>query len=158
MYAQKYGRPSVALTDDALDLLHSHDWPGNVRELAHTLEAAVVCSERGVIDSVLLQPLVIPLRGPTTAHTAETPSGRYSFLGSAAEEYAQIQEALRICRGNKTLTARRLGMSRNTLLSKLRRIEVDKALSQIAMEQTPGEVQREGDAAQHARDSAQMNE
>ena len=71
-------------------------WPGNVRELAHTLEAAVVCSERGVIDSVALQPLLIPLRGPASLHTAETPSGRYSFLCSAAAAYAQIQEALRI--------------------------------------------------------------
>jgi two-component system, NtrC family, response regulator HydG len=158
VYAHKYARAAVALTDDALELLRSHDWPGNVRELAHTLEAAVVCCDGGDIDSVLLQPLVIPLRANAPAQRAETPTGRYSFLGSAAEEHAQIQEALRICRGNKTLTARRLGMSRNTLLSKLRRIEVDTALSQIAMEETSNHAQREGDAAQRARDSAQMND
>jgi two-component system response regulator HydG len=139
-YTRKYARPHATLTTDALHLLQSHDWPGNVRELAHTIEAAVVCSESGEIDSLLLQPLVIPVRTQASAQRIETPSGRYSFLGSAAEEHAVIQEALKLCRGNKTLAARQLGMSRNTLLGKLRRIELDNVISRMALPENPAQT------------------
>jgi two-component system, NtrC family, response regulator AtoC len=170
-HGQKYARPRARLTDDALELLQAHDWPGNIRELAHTIEAAVVCSESGEIDSTVLQPLMITTRSPATARVLETPSGRYSFLGTAAEEQTSILEALRFCRGNKTLAARRLGMSRNTLLSKLRRIELDHVISQMtrtententsaqtAMEKKLDAVNPERDAAQRTPDSAQMRE
>jgi DNA-binding protein Fis len=50
------------------------------------------------------------------------PRGRYSFAGGAAEEILQIQAAIAQCRGNKTRAAEMLGMSRNTLLNKLRTI------------------------------------
>jgi DNA-binding NtrC family response regulator len=167
-HGQKYARPRAVLTDDALELLQAHDWPGNIRELAHTIEAAVVCSESGEIDSIMLQPLLTPARASTTVPVLETPSGRYSFLGTAAEEQTSILEALRFCRGNKTLAARRLGMSRNTLLSKLRRIELDnvisqmtsteKTLTQTAMEKERDAVNPEHNTAQRTHDSAQMRE
>jgi DNA-binding NtrC family response regulator len=167
-HGQKYARPRAVLTDEALELLQAHDWPGNVRELAHTIEAAVVCSESGEVDSTVLQPLLIPTRTSATARVLETPSGRYSFLGTAAEEQSSILEALRFCRGNKTLAARRLGMSRNTLLSKLRRIELDNVISQMtstentltqtAMEKERDAVNPQHNTAQRALDSAQMRE
>ena len=39
----------VAITDDAMDVLHRHTWPGNVRELKHTIEEAAVLATGGVI-------------------------------------------------------------------------------------------------------------
>jgi transcriptional regulator of acetoin/glycerol metabolism len=49
---------------------------------------------------------------------------RYSFVGSSEEELAHIRAALATCRGNKTRAAALLGMSRNTLLNKLRGVEL----------------------------------
>ncbi len=159
VFAHKYARTRAGLTADALELVASHDWPGNVRELAHTIEAAVVCSESGEVDSTMLQSLAAsPRLTARTTPSHDAPSGRYSFLGTPAEEHSLVLEALKLCRGNKTVAARRLGMSRNTLLSKLRRIEVDNALSQMAMEQNASEVNAEHDAAQRMHDSTQMGE
>jgi len=39
----------VAITDDAMDVLHRHAWPGNVRELKHVIEEAAVLAAGGVI-------------------------------------------------------------------------------------------------------------
>ena len=39
----------VAITDDAMDVLHRHTWPGNVRELKHAIEEAAVLAIGGVI-------------------------------------------------------------------------------------------------------------
>ena len=39
----------VAITDDAMDVLHRHTWPGNIRELKHVIEEASVLATGGVI-------------------------------------------------------------------------------------------------------------
>ena len=46
--ARRLGR-QVAITDDAMDVLHRHIWPGNVRELKHAIEEAAVLATGGVI-------------------------------------------------------------------------------------------------------------
>ncbi len=51
---------------------------------------------------------------------AVRPRGRYSFHGTAEEERERIREALVHNRGNRTRTARELGMARNTLRRKVR--------------------------------------
>ncbi len=47
--AKHQGR-ELSFTDDALDVLCSHDWPGNVRELENALERAAVMTDLGLID------------------------------------------------------------------------------------------------------------
>ncbi len=39
--------PGAALTQDALDVLHSYDWPGNVRELRNVIERASILAGAG---------------------------------------------------------------------------------------------------------------
>lgn len=114
--AARYGRVVPPLPETTMEFLLSHSWPGNLRELAHALEAALVEAE-----GQPLQPRHFKLVAPlNTAQAVLVRAVRYSFLGSPEEERSRISEALRICRGNKTLAARQLGMSRNTLLNKLR--------------------------------------
>ena len=54
-FAQKYGRPQLAIPPQALSRLQEYRWPGNVRELKHAVERAVIMSENGSfpIDDVL---------------------------------------------------------------------------------------------------------
>jgi DNA-binding NtrC family response regulator len=120
---------SVKLSQRACAILRSYDWPGNIRELAHTIESAVVAAES--------EELVIELPNIDQTRTSQLQPAftdsvpRYSFPGSDSEERILILNALKTCRGNKTHTARYLGMSRNTLLDKLRRWQ---DLSQTAMD------------------------
>jgi DNA-binding NtrC family response regulator len=90
-----------------------------VRELSNTVERALLLLHGAVITPNSVAPL------PVAA--APVPLGdvvmvRYSFAGTVEEERARIQDALSACRGNKTRAAASLGMSRNTLLNKLRTI------------------------------------
>lgn len=107
--ASAYGRPSRKFAPDAEEALLRHPWPGNVRELLHVVEKAVLTSSA---------PEVSP---------ADLPMGAFgspeSLLASALErrwtlrelEDAYIRETLRRAGGNRTLAARRLGISRKSL-------------------------------------------
>jgi transcriptional regulator with PAS, ATPase and Fis domain len=116
-------RRSSSLPDETLLVLRSHSWPGNVRELANAIERAVLLRQDECIT-----PESVSIIGATAAPARTmngAPAGRYSFAGDAQQESACIQDALSACRGNKTRAAALLGMSRSTLLNKLRLIECE---------------------------------
>ena len=46
MYGKKYNKPGLHIREDALTKLKKNPWPGNIRELQHTIEKAVILSER----------------------------------------------------------------------------------------------------------------
>lgn len=115
-YAHHYGREPLQLGPLASALIETGDWPGNVRELAHAIEAAVLACEGSVIEAMPAQ---------DAPHTSARPffgRPRYTFSGNPAEELRLIHQTLAKCNGNKTRAAFALGMSRNTLLNKLRAI------------------------------------
>ena len=116
--AERYQRGSAHCAPAALERLLAHDWPGNVRELANTLEHALLNSSNGTLTP---STLAIAARPQVTRELPPVPTRvRYSFGGSPAEEILYIRDAIARCHGNKTRAAETLGMSRNTLLNKLR--------------------------------------
>lgn len=121
--ARKHGLGEPRLDRDALDFLRSRSWPGNIRELAHCLEAALILAGNARLEPDHLRSAVpAPDVAPSpTPRSASAPGRRYTFHGSPEEERRMIAEALERCRGNRTRAARELGMSRNTLRSRLRR-------------------------------------
>jgi transcriptional regulator with PAS, ATPase and Fis domain len=114
----RYRRTPPALPDETIEILKHHHWPGNVRELANVIERALLNSTNGTLHgrsiSFVTRAVVTPSRH------ALAPQARYSFAGDDDAERRAIEDALAACHGNKTHAARMLGMSRNTLLNKLR--------------------------------------
>ena len=107
--------PVPGLSPSALDALISHDWPGNVRELRNAIQRAVVMAESGELtgpDFSFLRQEAKP--GAET----ESPSGlsrweqaeRTNILGELARQM-----------GNKTKTARELGIAKSTMFEKLKK-------------------------------------
>ncbi len=127
-FGRRHGVPGARLTPDARALVRSHPWPGNVRELSHALEAALILGEEAEVGRGALE-RVLGRLGATTGEgigrADGTRGGRYSFDGSPDEEREVIRSTLLRCRGNRTRTARALGMSRNTLRDRLRRYRLD---------------------------------
>jgi DNA-binding NtrC family response regulator len=93
----------------------NYPWPGNVRELRTAVESAVVLS-RGERISLRDLPAAIRETGPTSLAARVAPQGD---LTVAEAEKRLIVRALKECDGNRTLAAKKLGMSRRTLHRKL---------------------------------------
>jgi len=107
------GRQIDGITPDALDILKQYSWPGNVRELRNMVEHMVVMS-RGKRITVRDIPSEIKLGDPGAGGEQEADD-----LSLAGTERRKIEEALRVCSGNRTAAAKRLGISRRTLHRKL---------------------------------------
>jgi transcriptional regulator with GAF, ATPase, and Fis domain len=104
-------RPRAALGPGTLAELSRHDWPGNVRELRNVLErAAIVC------EGNRIEPGDLSFDGSPVELTGTTDIGTV--------ERDLIEKVLRECHGNKSLAAKRLGLSRMQLYVRLRRYEV----------------------------------
>ncbi len=134
-HQRRHGFPERPLPDGARAFLEEMPWPGNVRELSHFLEAALILSGGALLTPARLGETrtVLDLRGvekgepgkkqgpEVGARSESEPDRRYSFGGSPEEERELIRRALVRNRGNKSRTARELGMARNTLRSRLRK-------------------------------------
>ncbi len=99
---------------DVLDAFLRRDWPGNVRELKHVLECACVNCARSVITADDI-PHAPPLEIQRPAPAAGDPK---------SAEAARILDVLQSTRWDKSLTAKALGISRQTLYRKIRDLEI----------------------------------
>jgi transcriptional regulator of acetoin/glycerol metabolism len=89
------------------------------------MEAAVLLSRGPLVTPGDLPPRILH-QAASAASAACTPA-RYSFYGTHAEERSRIVDALRANAGNLTRTARALGMARNTLRSRMRELDIERA-------------------------------
>jgi len=105
--AAAYGLPVPALSPEVRAVLRSHHWPGNVRELRNAIERALVLSPPGTL---LPEDLVSPELAPDRSDSALPFPAPLATVVRAA-----VLEMLRLSAGNKSETARRLGISRPRL-------------------------------------------
>ncbi len=126
---QDYGRNVEGLTDSAVSYLQSYEWPGNVRELENILGRAIIFMNYNeiYIDVHHLPPL----------HKEEQVEPKQNNLLPELEEKALehlvtefegniIREYLEKCDGNKTKTAKALGISVRNLYYKLEKYDCAK--------------------------------
>jgi two-component system, NtrC family, response regulator AtoC len=110
---------------DTLELLGSYPWPGNVRELRNVLERALLLA-RGA-------PAVLPQHLPAEVRAAgdDLPTPHVSRT-LAEVERAHIDRTLRAHAANRTRAARELGISRATLIKKIREYELGERPSAVS--------------------------
>ncbi|WP_219375992.1 sigma-54 interaction domain-containing protein [Bacillus mycoides] len=126
---QDYGRNVEGLTDSAVSYLQSYEWPGNVRELENILGRAIIFMNYNeiYIDVHHLPPL----------HKEEQVETKQNNLLPELEEKALehlvtefegniIREYLEKFDGNKTKTAKALGISVRNLYYKLEKYDCAK--------------------------------
>lgn len=127
-------RKPLRLSAAAERKLFTYHWPGNVRQLRAILESGAVMSEGDVIDADLL-PLGPSTDTPTTP-TTDVPS---SLDIDDLETWA-ILRALRQTAGNVSQAARVLGISRDTLHTKLKKKNIDRGSVLTQTEHVTGET------------------
>jgi transcriptional regulator with PAS, ATPase and Fis domain len=112
-YCEKYNKGSMKINTHALEKLANYSWPGNVRELQHSIEKAVIMS-----DSSVLLPSDFEFR----------PSSRsfhHQELTLEEMEQKMILESLKRNGNNLSVVAEKLGITRQTLYNKLKKIDRD---------------------------------
>jgi two-component system response regulator HydG len=113
LFCERFGVGPFTVPDAVVDRLRALYWRGNVRELENAMERWVALSPPEGLDPALLP-------GPAGA---EVDAGPPLTLRERVEAYERglVVEALRGAGGNRSETARRLGISRVTLHDKLRK-------------------------------------
>jgi two-component system, NtrC family, response regulator AtoC len=137
--AQELDRKTPAIAEEAMKLLEQYNWPGNVRELRNAIERAVVlCSDVVLPEHLPARVLAPGAVAPSPMPKAATETQRSQPAGEPAEERTQaeagqaepgqerarILDALTACAGNQTRAAKLLGISRRTLVTRLRDYEL----------------------------------
>ncbi len=119
-FAAKNRKEIKGFTPKAMDNLIRYGWPGNVRELMNAVERGVVLARTNYLD-VSDFPFM-----KNTMHQHNRESADSAMLAMKGDmsleaiEKAAILSTLQAADGNKSETARRLGITRKTLHKKLK--------------------------------------
>jgi DNA-binding NtrC family response regulator len=120
MHGKKQGREALVLDPDALEVALAHSWPGNVRELENVIERVVTLCPSPVVSGDEFRRILDLGRQPGQR---ATPAGRPGATVESAEREAIIR-ALQAAAGNQTKAAEALGIARNTLWRKLKKLGI----------------------------------
>jgi DNA-binding NtrC family response regulator len=114
-YAREFSARVRGFTPGALAALRRHPWPGNVRELENRVKKAVVLAEKALVSAEDL------------GLDAEVPEP-VAPLTQATREFQRryVNEVLERNQGNRTKTAKDLGVDPRTIFRHLERMEAER--------------------------------
>ena len=112
----RMGRPLPALSAGAAEKLRNYPFPGNIRELENALERALIYRDNGSIEAE-----DIDLREPVSPAAPDF-GGETAMTAPSLEniEREAIRQALTRSRGNRTRAVTELGVSRKTVITKIK--------------------------------------
>jgi two-component system, NtrC family, response regulator AtoC len=116
-FLKEYTKKEAAFDEDAKCLLLEYDYPGNIRELKSILQSAVNLAQGKIISSDVLP---AHLKQRKSASKCLTPSASEKIAPLAQIEKSHIIDAYKRTGGNKSQSAKLLGIGLNTLRRKLR--------------------------------------
>jgi formate hydrogenlyase transcriptional activator len=120
-YAESMAKQIGMITSDDMEALVSYSWPGNIRELQNVIERAVILTNGDVLKlSALPSGVAIP-KEPATLAEAE----RVHILNALRESNWVV--------GGAAGAAARLGVKRSTLMSKMRKRGLSRAMASGAI-------------------------
>jgi transcriptional regulator with PAS, ATPase and Fis domain len=124
LHGRREGKRGCHLTPEATDLLRDHAWPGNVRELENEMLRALALSEPGgLLGPEHLSERVTRALEPVRELAAE--DGETLRATMARIEAWLLRRALAAHGGRRAETARRLGITREGLYKKLKKLGID---------------------------------
>src|SRR6267142_2023055 len=127
LWNRDLGRAVKGPNDRALELLLAYRWPGNVRELKNVIERAILLESEEWILPEHLPVEIVGAVGGGSAVLETRLKGESSIITLAQAERIAIEMALGKAGGNKTKAAEWLGISRQTLRTKLKEYRIESA-------------------------------
>jgi len=116
--AERYGRPQLALSPEAMRILLSAPWPGNIRQLLNVIEQAVALASTEVIPASLVR----QVQDADDAALVPLEAARRAF------ERDYLARVLKITGGNVTHAARLSGRNRTEFYRLLARNSLDPSM------------------------------
>jgi formate hydrogenlyase transcriptional activator len=116
--ARRMGRSIDSIPAETLRTLSSMEWPGNVRELENVIERAVLLT-RGSVLQLSLPEVTMPEEPLVAAEVAQAGEDEFQLIMRV------LKETNGVVAGPKG-AAQRLGLKRTTLLSRMKRLGIDK--------------------------------
>jgi formate hydrogenlyase transcriptional activator len=140
VFSRRMGKPISNIPQETLDAFTSYSWPGNVRELQNLIERAVIRSDNGV----LANPFPTLDANPLGPHPID--ADPVSLTSAQAGTLREAQRALLLRAlhasgwivGGPKGAAARLGLKRTTLISKMKKLGISRAVLQVDMAQLNG--------------------
>ena len=138
-YGDRFGLGVITLEPALIDALVKADWPGNVRQLENTVARLAALSAGGVIGLAdyqlangeapmsAAQPVVFEAHDAGDEHTTSAATASDARNGPSLKEQVEaferglVARALDATGGNQSEAARRLGVSRVTLIDKMKK-------------------------------------
>jgi formate hydrogenlyase transcriptional activator len=120
-YAKRAGKRIRGINKDTLSLFQNYDWPGNIRELQNVVERAVILCDGEILS--------VDASWLTPAATKTAASSVPLVEDLAEREKVMIEAALResgALISGPTGAAAKLGLPRQTLESKIRKLGIDR--------------------------------
>jgi two-component system, NtrC family, response regulator AtoC len=120
--AHEFGRKFAGVAPEAVGLLSAYRWPGNVRELRAVVTRVVLMHDEDLLRTAHLPSELVAdaVRSPVSVSSDRGGGdGRPAIPTLEEIELAHIRRVLDICRGNRTLAAQHLGITRQTLGRKI---------------------------------------
>jgi transcriptional regulator with GAF, ATPase, and Fis domain len=113
--AERIGRHVETIPPESMRTLIEHNWPGNVRELQNVIERAVILSENGVLRVPALN----------RRDDSDCPGSRRNTLNEREREFIlDVLDETHWTVGGRDGAARRLGIPRTTLISKMKKLGI----------------------------------
>jgi len=117
-FCQKYHRVINGISEKAMVTLGAYDWPGNVRELVNVMERAVITCNESMITTRYF---------PFDPKAALSISELNLNLNLKEMEKFIIALAMKKTKYNKSHAAELLGISRKTMIEKVKKFEINDA-------------------------------
>ena len=116
-YAERMGKQIENIPSDVMESLVRYPWPGNIRELQNFIERGVILTPNDVLQLPTLPSIAMIPAEPVTLDEAE----RHHILSALRESNWVV--------GGASGAAARLGVKRTTLISKMRRRGLSRAMA-----------------------------
>lgn len=131
-YRRIYGHEIKSLSENLMEMFLSYNWQGNVRELAHVIESAINMAEEG--QELLPEHLPAYLRSkfekfarnhqPTSGYKRQVEGSNLPEILKNTEKEI-IEETLKRNQGNISRSARELGIARQNLQYRIRKLSIE---------------------------------
>jgi formate hydrogenlyase transcriptional activator len=120
-YAKKLGKKIRNVDKKTIELFHAYDWPGNIRELQNVVERAVILSEGETffVDETWITHMTPKPAATTAPLVADLVEHEREILEAALRESEGVV-------GGPTGAAVKLGIPRQTLESKIRKLGINR--------------------------------